>query len=99
MGRLMLNVHLSFAQFERELIAERTRDKIQAARRHGKWTGGRFVLGYGLDSAKHKLRVIEEEARLVRVIFDLYPRGRSAAGAPNGLRAPPAKHKQHRAPQ
>jgi site-specific DNA recombinase len=40
MGRLVLNVLLSFAQFERELISERTRDKIGAARRRGKWTGG-----------------------------------------------------------
>ena len=49
MGRLMLNVLLSFAQFEREIISERTRDKIAAARRKGKWAGGRPVLGYDLD--------------------------------------------------
>ncbi len=96
MGRLMLNVLLSFAQFERELIAERTRDKIQAARRHGKWTGGRFVLGYGLDSTKHKLRVIEEEARLVRVIFDLYLRSRSVETVANELRARGVKQKRYR---
>ncbi len=46
MGRLMLNVLLSFAQFEREIIAERTRDKIAATRRKGKWSGGRSLLGY-----------------------------------------------------
>ena len=46
MGRLTLNILLSFAQFEREIISERTRDKIAAARRKGKWTGGRPVLGY-----------------------------------------------------
>jgi site-specific DNA recombinase len=45
-GRLTLNVLLSFAQFEREMIAERTRDKMAAARRRGKWTGGRPPLGY-----------------------------------------------------
>jgi site-specific DNA recombinase len=46
MGRLVLHVLLSFAQFERELIAERTRDKVAAARRKGKWTGGLPCLGY-----------------------------------------------------
>ena len=49
MGRLMLNVLLSFAQFEREIIAERTRDKIAAARRKGKWAGGTPLLGYDMD--------------------------------------------------
>src|SRR6202161_4464722 len=48
MGRLTLNVLLSFAQFEREIIAERTRDKISAARRKGKWNGGHPSLGYGV---------------------------------------------------
>jgi site-specific DNA recombinase len=46
MGRLTLNILLSFAQFERETIAERTRDKMSAARRKGKWCGGRPILGY-----------------------------------------------------
>ena len=46
MGRLILNVLLSFAQFEREMISERTRDKIAATRRKGKWSGGRPLLGY-----------------------------------------------------
>jgi site-specific DNA recombinase len=49
MGRLVLNVLLSFAQFERELIAERIRDKIAAQRRRGKWAGGRPILGYDVD--------------------------------------------------
>ncbi len=52
LGRLSLNVLLSFAQFERELIAERTRDKICAARRKGKWTGGYPVLGYDVDARR-----------------------------------------------
>ena len=51
MGRLMLNVLMSFAQFERELISERTRDKIAAARRKGKWSGGHAVLGLRRGSA------------------------------------------------
>src|SRR4029077_1198680 len=48
MGRLILNVLLSFAQFEREIIAERTRDKMAATRRKGKWSGGTPLLGYDL---------------------------------------------------
>jgi site-specific DNA recombinase len=72
MGRLVLNVLLSFAQFERELIAERTRDKMAAARRKGKWAGGLPVLGYDVDASKKKLVVNEEEARRVRTIFALY---------------------------
>ena len=72
MGRLMLNVLLSFAQFEREIISERTRDKIAAARRKGKWSGGMPLLGYDIDGQGGKLRVNEDEANKVRAIFDLY---------------------------
>jgi site-specific DNA recombinase len=72
MGRLMLNVLLSFAQFEREIIGERTRDKIAAARRKGKWGGGHPILGYDIDPAGFKLIVNEEEAAQVRAIFELY---------------------------
>jgi site-specific DNA recombinase len=72
MGRLVLNVLLSFAQFERELIAERTRDKVAAARRKGKWSGGLPVLGYDVDASCKKLVVNEEEAARVRAIFVLY---------------------------
>ena len=70
MGRLILNVLLSFAQFEREMISERTRDKIAAARRKGKWVGGQPILGYNVDHSK--LVVHEEEAERVRAIFALY---------------------------
>ena len=74
MGRLMLNVLLSFAQFERELVSERTKDKIAAARRKGKWAGGHPLLGY--DAVKSpggtKLVVNEDEAVQARQIFDLY---------------------------
>ena len=62
MGRLMLNVLLSFAQFEREIIGERTRDKIAAARRKGKWAGGHPLLGYDVDPQRFKLVVNEDEA-------------------------------------
>jgi site-specific DNA recombinase len=72
MGRLVLNILLSFAQFERELIAERTRDKIAAARRKGKWIGGIPPLGYTVDPRDPKLRVHEKEAERVRAIFALY---------------------------
>ncbi len=75
MGRLMLHVLLSFAQFERELASERTRDKIAAARRKGMWSGGRPVLGY--DLSKCKLTVNEEEAIRVREIFSIYIRVQS----------------------
>src|ERR1043166_5157403 len=72
MGRRVLNVLLSFAQFEREIIAERTRDKIAATRRKGKWAGGRPVLGYDVDAKGGKLLLNEDEAVQVRAIFALY---------------------------
>jgi site-specific DNA recombinase len=72
MGRLVLNMLLSFAQFEREMIAERTRDKIAAARRKGKWIGGMPLLGYDIDPKGSKLRVNDAEAARVRAIFALY---------------------------
>src|SRR6266478_5481070 len=72
MGRLTLNVLLSFAQFEREIISERTRDKISAARRKGKWTGGHTLLGYDIETRGFKLVVNDDEAFRVRAIYDLY---------------------------
>lgn len=72
MGRLVLNVLLSFAQFEREIISERTRDKIAATRRKGKWAGGLPILGYDVDSRIPELIINEAEAVLVRQIFALY---------------------------
>jgi site-specific DNA recombinase len=72
MGRLVLNVLLSFAQFEREIIAERTRDKIAATRRRGKWSGGRPTLGFDVDPRGQRLTVNAEEAERVRAIFALY---------------------------
>jgi site-specific DNA recombinase len=71
MGRLVLNMLLSFAQFEREIISERTRDKIAARRRKGKWTGGHPLLGYDVDD-RCKLVVNEAEAVRVRAIYALY---------------------------
>ncbi len=70
MGRLTLNVLLSFAQFEREVIGERVRDKIAASKRKGLWVGGPVPLGY--RSVDKKLEVVPEEADLVRRIFSDY---------------------------
>ncbi|MCA8988460.1 MAG: recombinase family protein [Planctomycetaceae bacterium] len=72
MGRLTLHILLSFAQFEREIISERTRDKMAAARRKGRYTGGPPLLGYDIDREKSRLVVNETEADIVREIFRLY---------------------------
>ncbi len=72
MGRLMLNILLSFAQFEREIIGERIRDKVAATKRKGKYTGGPPVLGYDVDRERKRLVVNPEEAPLVRTIFDRF---------------------------
>lgn len=70
MGRLTLNVLLSFAQFEREVAGERIRDKFAASRRKGMWMGGTIPLGY--DVKNRKLIVNEAEAKTVQLIFDRY---------------------------
>jgi site-specific DNA recombinase len=70
MGRLTLNILLSFAQFEREVIGERIRDKIAASRRKGMWMGGFVPLGY--DVKDRKLLVNEPEAANVRKIFEKF---------------------------
>src|SRR5262245_59749435 len=70
MGRLTLNVLLSFAQFEREAIGERVRDKIAASKRKGLWVGGPVPLGY--RCVDKKLEIVPAEAEAVRTIFTLY---------------------------
>lgn len=70
MGRLTLNVLLSFAQFEREVIGERIRDKVAASKRKGIWMGGSLPMGY--DVNQRKLIVNHDEARMVRHIFARY---------------------------
>ena len=89
LGRLTLNILLSFAQFEREIISERTRDKMSAARRKGKWIGGHPVLGYDIDSGgarilinparsrtgSRNLRLYEKERGLIPVVQELNRRG------------------------
>src|SRR5215213_10057525 len=70
MGRLTLNILLSFAQFEREVIGERIRDKVAASKARGMWMGGKVPLGY--DVRERKLVVNEAEAARVRRVFDLF---------------------------
>ncbi len=70
MGRLTLNVLLSFAQFEREVTSERIRDKISASKRKGLWVGGPLPLGYEMKDSK--IAVIEDEAERVRLIYRRY---------------------------
>src|ERR1700722_5483135 len=70
MGRLTLNVLLSFAQFERELAGERIRDKFAASRRKGMWMGGNLPFGYEMKDGK--IAIVEAEAELVRSIFRRY---------------------------
>ena len=70
MGRLTLNILLSFAQFEREVIGERVRDKIAASKKKGMWMGGVAPLGYAVQ--ERKLVIVPEEADTVRLIFCRY---------------------------
>jgi site-specific DNA recombinase len=78
-GRLTLNLLATFAEFEREMISARTKDKIAASRRRGRWTGGRVPLGYDLKDGR--LVVNEAEAVAVREIFDVYDETSSLTGA------------------
>lgn len=70
MGRLTLNVLLSFAQFEREVTAERIRDKITASKKNGMWMGGPVPLGY--DAKDRKLIINDTEAKTIRTLYELY---------------------------
>jgi len=83
MGRLTLNVLLSFAQFEREVTSERIRDKVAASKRKGMWMGGPVPLGYKLG--KRKLLVDEVEAETVRLIFRRYLELRSVGALADEL--------------
>jgi hypothetical protein len=70
MGRLTLNVLLSFAQFEREVTGERIRDKIAASKKKGMWMGGVVPLGYRVED--RALHIVEDHAAIVRSLFDRY---------------------------
>ncbi|MGE0256849.1 MAG: recombinase family protein [Alphaproteobacteria bacterium] len=85
MGRLTLNILLSFAQFEREVIGERIRDKFAASRRKGMWMGGFVPLGYRVEN--RKLLINEAEAATVRMIFERFVETGSATVLANALRA------------
>ena len=73
-GRMMLNILMTFAQFEREVIAERIRDKLAASKKKGKYVGGILPLGYRADSKNMKMLVDPAEAAIVRQIYDEYLR-------------------------
>jgi site-specific DNA recombinase len=81
LGRLTLNILLSFAQFEREIISERTRDKLGAARRKGKWIGGFPVLGFDVDPNGARLLVNVAEADQVRQIYEICGKAETLLGA------------------
>lgn len=83
MGRLTLNVLLSFAQFEREVTSERIRDKVAASKRKGMWMGGPVPLGYRLDD--RKLLIDDTEAGTVRLIFRRYLELRSVGALADEL--------------
>ena len=66
---MMLNILMTFAQYEREIIAERIRDKVAAAKKRGKNCGGFPILGYDTDPTTKRLIVNEKEAETVRLVF------------------------------
>ena len=92
MGRLTLNILLSFAQFEREVTAERIRDKVKASRMKGMWMGGYVPLGY--DVVDRKLVVNEEEAAKVRMVFERFVEIGSATVLARELRSDGVRNKQ-----
>ena len=87
MGRLTLNILLSFAQFEREIIGERIRDKKAASAKKGKYIGGNPFLGYDLDREKMRLLVNADEAEVVRLVFERFIELKSAIKVARELNA------------
>ena len=85
MGRMLLKQLLLFAEFERDEGAERTRDKMHAARRRGKWTGGTLILGYDTTPEGGRLVVNKDEAEKVRAIFALFVENTSLIGVTTEL--------------
>jgi site-specific DNA recombinase len=92
-GEMTLNILLSFAQFERQIIAERTRDKVRAARRRGKWVGGMPPLGYDIAPEGGRLVVNKHEAATVDSIFQLYLEKESLLAVVQELRRRGARRK------
>ena len=87
LGRLTLNILLSFAQFGREIISERTRDKLSAARRTGKWIGGWPVLGSDVDAKGGRLVVNLKEAALIREMYQIAAEAESLEAALKTIQA------------
>ena len=85
MGKLMLNILLSFAQYERELTSERIRDKFTASRKQGYWMGGTVPLGY--DAKDKKLIINEEEANTVRLLYKQFLEAQSVIGVVRQINA------------
>jgi DNA invertase Pin-like site-specific DNA recombinase len=92
MGRLTLNILLSFAQFEREVIGERIRDKFAASRKRGMWMGGFVPMGY--DVKDRKLVVNDAEAKTVRMIFERFAALGSASTLARALQAEDVRNKR-----
>ncbi len=86
-GRLTLNILSSFSQFEREIISERTRDKMAASRKKGMYVGGFPPYGYDIDPATHKLTVNPAEAEIVREIYTTYSQVKSVTAVMHALNA------------
>ncbi len=97
MGRLILNVLLSFAQFEREIIGERIRDRKLATAMKGMYVGGQPFLGYDIDREKKRLVVNPPEAELVRQIFQQFIETRSSLVVARNLNAKGHRTKQYKA--
>ena len=97
MGRLTLNILLSFAQFEREIIGERIRDKKLATAQQGKYVGGQPFLGYDIDREKKRLLVNPAEAELVRHVFERFIETRSCLKVARELNAKGHRTKQYKA--
>jgi site-specific DNA recombinase len=95
MGRLTLNILLSFAQFEREVIGERIRDKFTASRKRGIWMGGWSPLGY--DVKNRKLEINAPEAELIREMFKRFAKGKSGTRLVKELRLEGKRNKQGKA--
>jgi len=84
-GRLMLNILLSFAEYEREIISERTKDKMLASFERGEWQGGLVPFGFDYDSQKKLLYKNPEEAKAVEIIFNMFDKDKSSGQIANYL--------------
>jgi len=95
-GRLMRNIMLDFTQFEREITAERTRDKMLARARKGLWNGGLVPLGYDYSPEEKKLKINPKEAEVVRLAFETYLKEKSLAKVAKKLNSLGYRTKVHK---